>query len=325
MIHVDSYTAFDESGWRRLIEELNGGPLLIPNVWSNGADDSLLYLIFKKDGDDIGAALALPSSKSLLQFLTVSKSLFLPTVPAIKQGSLEDQDEIYEIYEALMGFCSEKGYRELKQDTRWGYDFSGHKDLRGFIQARLIEFVVDLRLDSDTILKSFHKKHRKNIRIARESGLQVVMDKTLDGVMALRAMQQDSSRRSIEKGNPYQVQDEEVYRALFENVYCKDFGNILFAQQEGEYVASLAYLVFDRKAITVRSGATPKGYELFAMYLLQYELIERLKEQGVEELNIGGVPAAAREAGHPQHGLYDYKRYYGGMELMRTSLKITIK
>ena len=40
--------------------------------------------------------------------------------------------------------------------------------------------------------------------------------------------------------------------------------------------------------------------------------------------NIGGVPATAREAGHPQHGLYDYKRYYGGKELMHTSPKIEI-
>ncbi|MHB9020136.1 MAG: peptidoglycan bridge formation glycyltransferase FemA/FemB family protein, partial [Minisyncoccota bacterium] len=73
-----------------------------------------------------------------------------------------------------------------------------------------------------------------------------------------------------------------------------------------------------------RSGATREGYESSAMYLLQYELIRRLKEEGVKQLNIGGVPEGATDPSHPNHGLYNFKRYFGGVPFRRTSLKIEL-
>ena len=60
------------------------------------------------------------------------------------------------------------------------------------------------------------------------------------------------------------------------------------------------------------------------MYLLQYELLRDLKQRGFEELNIGGVPLAASESGHPQHGLFDYKRYYGGKPCVRSRVTLQL-
>ncbi|MHC4180920.1 MAG: hypothetical protein ACYSWU_25770 [Planctomycetota bacterium] len=60
------------------------------------------------------------------------------------------------------------------------------------------------------------------------------------------------------------------------------------------------------------------------MYLLQFELLARLREQGVEEVNIGGVPADAANPDHPQHGLYCFKRGFGGTEHTRTAVSLDL-
>ena len=193
-----------------------------------------------------------------------------------------------------------------------------------FIDRALIEFIVDLEKDVDDIFKSMHKKHKKNVRKALECGLKIEYDESLDAFLELRKMQQVSSEKASEKGNRYGIQDEKFYIKTYKKVYQNGIGKVLFAKKEGEYIAALAYLAFGKKAVTVRSGSTTKGYETSAMYLLQYELIKLLKAQGFGELNIGGVPAKAADPAHPQHGLYNYKRYYGGAPCLRTGIRIKI-
>jgi len=78
------------------------------------------------------------------------------------------------------------------------------------------------------------------------------------------------------------------------------------------------------KGVTVRSGCTPEGYESYAMYLLQTELLKRVKERGIVTLNIGGVPAAAEKPEHPQHGLYEFKQGFGGPPAIRTAAVMRI-
>jgi lipid II:glycine glycyltransferase (peptidoglycan interpeptide bridge formation enzyme) len=76
--------------------------------------------------------------------------------------------------------------------------------------------------------------------------------------------------------------------------------------------------------MTVRSGSTPEGYETRAMYLLQAAVIDRARERGFPELNLGGVPEAAAAEGHPEHGLYDFKKGFGAAPCLRTGLTVDL-
>lgn len=69
----------------------------------------------------------------------------------------------------------------------------------------------------------------------------------------------------------------------------------------------------------------PEGYETRAMYYLYTELITRSIEQGMVELNAGGVPADARDADHPQSGLYEFKSGFGGSPVSRHGLNIPLE
>lgn len=323
MLKLELHTSMDPGQWRSLVAALRGTPLHLPEVWlASAGDDQIVHLLWKNDrAQFVGAAVALISQSKVLKVFKGGRSLLLPVTPAFIPGEGCDRDLIYA---ALVEFARREGYRKVTVAARWGEDFSAGGCPSGAIDERLVEFTIDLRHDLESLAKALHKKHRKNIRSAEEQGLEIVEDNSLEAFMLLRGMQQSSSERAAERGNSYGIQDERAYRKMYDLVYQNGPGRVLFAKKAGEYVAALAFLAFDRKAITVRSGSTDKGYETSAMYLLQYELIRRLKEEGCQELNIGGVPAEAAEAGHPQHGLFDYKRYYGGLPCLRTGLTITL-
>ena len=59
--------------------------------------------------------------------------------------------------------------------------------------------------------------------------------------------------------------------------------------------------------------------------LIEYSLLARAKEQGLRELNLGGVPADAEREGHPQHGLFEFKRGFGGRPWLRTAAALELE
>lgn len=61
------------------------------------------------------------------------------------------------------------------------------------------------------------------------------------------------------------------------------------------------------------------------MYLLHDELIRRCLDQGIEELNIGGVPSDAAHADHAQSGLFEFKQGFGGQPAQRFALDIPLQ
>ncbi|MFX0196600.1 MAG: lipid II:glycine glycyltransferase FemX [Candidatus Hodarchaeota archaeon] len=323
MIKVEAYKDFDQSEWRSVIMSLEGNVFHLPEVWLPENEASAVrYLVFTAESKIVGACVGVCQGKRFLKLVKSSDTLFLPTVPAI---SREDGGEDQDIYDALIGFSAQAGFKTLTVGVRWGSDFSGNPKLSEFINQHLIEFTIDLRRDMDAIIKSFHKKHRKNIRKAESSSISIITDNSLEGFLDLRKLQEASSVRASTKGNVYQLQNDKHYIDAHRNIYQKGLGTVMFARKDGKTVAGLAYLFFGHKAVTVRSGATPEGYALCAPYYLQYELIRRIREEGYSILDIGGVPKDAVDPSHPQHGLYQFKKGFGALPNLRTGLSICLR
>lgn len=323
MIQIESYKNFDIAEWREIISGLNGNAFHLPEILLVGNNpENLVYLIFRKGEDIIAACVGLNLGRNYLKIIRGPQVLNLPTVPAFldKEGVSKKES-----YNSLLSFAKEAGYKTIELSPRWGEDFRDIPELSGYVdRSLLIEFTIDLKKDMDTLYKEMHKKHRKNIRKASGDNLIIEHENSLEGFLMLRKMQEASSERASERGNYYNIQEEKFYRESYEKIYRNGLGNIIFAKKDGECIAGLAYLAFGRKAITVRSGATEQGYETSAMYLLQYELIRYLKEREFSELNIGGVPHDAINPSHPQHGLYNFKKEFGGTPHIRTGIKIQL-
>jgi hypothetical protein len=281
---------------------------------------ALRRLVFEEDGQIRGCALGVVEASGRLSRLRGRKSvLLLPTAPALSGG------DVAGIRSALFGYARDSRVDRVVIQPGYGTWITTDEDLARFRTAAVTEFVLDLSRGYDALLAGMHKVHRKNIRRAQRSDLEIFEDPSLDGLLCLRSMQLASSQRAEERTEGFGVRDEEYFGRLHEHVYGPGLGTVLFARIGNEPVAALAWLRAAGRVLTVRSGSLPLGYESRAMYLLHDELIRRSIADSMVELNIGGVPSAAREAGHPQTGLYEFKHGFGGQPMERFALDIPLR
>jgi GNAT acetyltransferase-like protein len=246
--------------------------------------------------------------------------LVLPTGPAIARSELAR-----DVHAALVSFARENGFDRLEIQPRYSPKPAPDDLLAKYAGAGIIEFVLDLAREPEEILMGMHKIHRKNVRRAERSGLTVQADDSLEAMLRLREMQLVASERAEAREHGFRVGDEGWFRRLHAQVYATGPGHVLLARAGNDPVAALAYLKGARRALTVRSGSQPRGYEMRAMYLLHHELIRNLREQGVLELNLGGVPSAATDPAHPQAGLHEFKAGFGGTACLRTGVDVPLR
>lgn len=318
MITIRTEDKPDPRTWADLVEACQGNALHYPQVhFLEHEPEDFSHFLFERNGNVVACGIAFSDSRQFLGFTLGSRALRFPTVPAIR-----DSVDAPEVYESLVRHARETGFSRLIIQSRWGDCFDGDPLLGGALSQRSLDFVIDLRQQFEEIESSMHKTHRKNIRRAQRTGMEVVVDDSLDGLRLLHEMQGVASERATSKGHGFHVTfDPQKAHA---NVYSKGIGQILFAKLDSEFVAGLAYLVGGKRAITVRSGSTAKGYETRAMYLLYHELIRRSREWGCVELNLGAVPFSAQNPGDPSQGLFEFKKGFGGSQMTRTSVDLIL-
>lgn len=310
------------SGWQQLVERCGGTPLHLPQVHMGDREErDLRLLAFERDGSPVACAPAFVSAPRLHRLRGGAKALELPTAPAIASADVAERTEIHQ---DLIAACRELGCWRLAVGHTWGECFEGRPPFGAHITERIVEFVLDVSGPLEELLAGMHKAHRKNVRRAERLGLTVRAESTLRALELLREVHQVAARRSEERGQGFAVRSAAYYRRIHERVYGAGIGEVLLAFQGEDCVGALAFLHGVGRGITVRSGCTSAGYEAYAMYLLEYRLLERAKELGLRELNLGGVPADAEEEGHPQHGLYEFKRGFGGRPELRTAVSLDL-
>lgn len=309
---------FSPAPWEAVVSACRGNPLHLPAVHRPAYDAGALRFLVFRDGEETAAcALGLATVPRLARLRRRGAELLLPTPPA----ALRDTPAVMEsLIDAVRG----AGYRRLVVGTSAGRSYLDAPGLAPHVTTRIVEFVLDLRREPEEILSAMHKVHRKNVRRAERAGITVAAEPTLDALLALRSMQEVAAERSRQKGGGFRVQPAAYFEKLHRHVFSPGIGELWVARREGSIVAALAYLGTGETAMTVRSGSTPDGYETRAMYRLQAAVIDRARERGFTKLNLGGVPEAAAEDGHPEHGLYDFKKGFGAQAHLRTGLALDL-
>ena len=323
MMEIQVHQQFPQADWRQLGEQCGGNPLHLPPVHiSNRPEKSLRFLVFSRASSPVACGPVFLNMPRLRFILNRTPTLQLPTSLAMAKRS---QEEKQEVYEELIEQCRAMGCHRLAIGHAWGDSFQDVSALSRHIMDTIVEFVLDLRPDLDTLLAGMHKVHRKNIRRARKRGLALRVESTLSALLHLRRLQLSSAERAASRGQGFTVRDVAYFRRVYNCVYSKGVGEILLAFMGEECVGALAYLSSGTKGLTVRSGCTSKGYDAYAMYLLQFALLERAKERGLQEINLGGVPAEAESEDHPQHGLYEFKKGFGGQPHLRNAILMNVR
>jgi hypothetical protein len=321
MIQVQLADGRDRDAWSKALAECAGGPLHLPGVQRVDHDEDQLQLLrYVRSGELVACGLAIViEHRRARGLLRGPRSLHLPSAPAIAVPAYAP-----EVRAALFDHARAQRCERVEVQASGSEWLVGDDDLERFRTETITEFVLDLGAGPDAVESAMHRQHRKNIRRAERAGLVVEQEDSLQGLLELRQMQLVSSERASERSGGFGVRDEQAFERMHRHVYASGDGHVLFARIEDRRVAALAWIETADQAQTVRSGSSPEGYQLRAMYLLYDALIRRCVGTGRRILNAGGVPAAAARPDHGQFGLYEFKSGFGGRPVDRHALDIEL-
>lgn len=173
------------------------------------------------------------------------------------------------------------------------------------IQFRNTVF-IDLLREEEDILAAMKQKTRYNIRLAGRRGVSVRQASVEDLPMLYQMYAHTAVR------DDFAIRSADYYLALWKSFMNAGMCHALIAEVEGEPIAGLFLLHFNRVSRYVYGMSTDKYRELMPNHLLQWEAIRLSKALGYESYDMWGAPDVFDES-DSMWGVYRFKEGFNGV------------
>jgi lipid II:glycine glycyltransferase (peptidoglycan interpeptide bridge formation enzyme) len=185
----------------------------------------------------------------------------------------------------------------------------------GFLARRYWEFRLDLADSEDALWDKMEYKRHKNIRKAARSGVILEDHNDEEGIAALRQLQGDSSQRIMARGGVDIRQKDLATVDPISVLLNAGLGRIVCAKVEGQVVSAGLFTYFNGIVYHTLSGHSELALRTQSPTYLLWETMKRYKAEGARWFNFGGCAVEAEKEGHSEHGVYSYKKDFGGERL----------
>jgi hypothetical protein len=313
-VRVEVRDAVDAVGWDADLLA-TGGSVFHSSVWGryvvaetpNAIPQFLTYRA--ADGTAVARALGFLTRSPRPLFASLTQRFGLDAFPA-------SVDTRPEVVRPLVQLTEEAARRTRALDLRVGSLGSAGRSepfqLEGFTPRRRLEFEVDLARSETALWQGLDSMRRRNIGKSRRVGVTVRDMSTDAGVTELRRLQGATGQRITRRGGPdirYRGADAvDPVRVLVDS----GVGRILGAELDGVCVSAVLFTYFNGLVYHLMSGHSNRGLQTQAPTYLFWESILRYRSVGAHHFSLGGCSADAVSPGSPEHGVYFYKRAFGG-------------
>jgi lipid II:glycine glycyltransferase (peptidoglycan interpeptide bridge formation enzyme) len=203
----------------------------------------------------------------------------------------------------LVQWARERGLARLRVEPPVGTELAGVLREQGFRPAPQVQpqYTMILKLaEEETVMASFNRGTRYNIRLAAKRG--VVVEEGADANEMARQAGASASRQGI------RLPPASYYRLLLELLpWCRTY----VAKVEGEAVAAMLVIHFDGRGYYMFSGANGARRELKPVYAAQWAAIRAAVREGCRDYDLWGVPPGPDKT-HPWYGLWEFKSGFNG-------------
>ncbi len=170
-------------------------------------------------------------------------------------------------------------------------------------------------------MRVLHAGHRRKLskllrRKLRTERVRMLPAETLL-LLRWRWAQRRGIRFTLRKALAYYLRYRMLDRCLTKNGHGALYG---LYDEQGELLSVAYMLESPGTAFYMLGASSAAGYRIGASIRLFWDLAERYAERRLRYLSLGGVPAEAVEASHPEHGVYRFKSEFGIEPVRRVSL-----
>jgi lipid II:glycine glycyltransferase (peptidoglycan interpeptide bridge formation enzyme) len=314
-IEVDRATPEEWSGMLDCFEDAN-----IYQTWSYGAGrwgrKNLGHLVLKRDGDVVAVAQLRIIRPTKLKF----GMAYLRWGPLFhRRGRELDAEVTARMADALREEYVGKG-RLLLQilpnafvGTQRGTLFQS--GFRSFTQeastpANLYRtFVLDLAPSPDQLRKNLDAKWRNKLTQSEKKGLKVMAGTGINQYEMFSRMYNEMFKRKAFETTV----DVEEFGRIQEDLPEAHRMRILICEQDGVPVAGIVASAMGDSGIYLLGATSDDGLNSKGAYLLQWTMIQWLKENGFKSYDLGGIDPE----GNP--GVYSFKKGFSGADVSQLS------
>jgi len=238
--------------------------------------------IIQRRGTDLQSEIVQRMVRSLEEEYVRRRNLLLQIVPNAFEGSPRAQ--LFK--EAFSGFTARR---------------AGPKSYR--------TFVLDLTPSLEQLRRSLDKKWRNQLNAAERNGLDVVALPANEAYEAFgRMYKQMRTRKTFDT-----TVDIEEFGRIQEQLPETQRMRILICLREGCPVAGLIAAVMGDSAVYLLGATSDEGLTAKGSYLLQWRLIQELKQKGVKWYDLGGIDPDKNP------GVYHFKKGLSGLDICQMS------
>jgi FemAB family len=307
--------------WDRILSESNVGHLFHTAEWAEyrATTASLAPLYFvagRSDGMPRSASVALglevPLLGRRLRPMAWRLAFDSSPVPAERRAGF---------IEALLQWARRR--RGLVSIECGSLDGDWGTDLLETPQQRL-EFVADV--SGGHSLERMRKSTRYEVRRAAREGVTVSLAQNRADVEAFvtlhAATLADLVRRKHVSGAraPF-----DTIAAAIERLIAGGVADVFLAHRDGSPIGACLFGYAGRDAYYLLNGSSALGREYAATHLIISTALDEFRARQFAQVNLGGVPADSTAAHHPDHGLYLFKKGFGGEVVPRVGGTVVLR
>ena len=181
-----------------------------------------------------------------------------------------------------------------------------------FTLAQRLEFQLDLTRPEQELWDAMATSRRQKIKKGQKHNV-VVEEMTPDkGLPVLRALQDQSAIRIASRGGQMSAytgpSETDPARTLIDCGVAR-----LWGARVGEVWVSAALLTcFNAQVYYMLSGHSARGLEVQSSSILLWDAIRSYRANGATRFNLGGCSLDAVDERSAEHGVYMYKKGFGG-------------
>ena len=273
---------------------------------------SAFYTLLDDEGSVAGLALGFARTSSRNLAAPFSRRRWLDALPAVRENSAT-------YVSSFLGLIERESRRAGDVTLRIGSFASprGEAPLRslGYSIGHRLEFELDLIKDEKSLWEGVDIKRRQRIKKAMKTNVEVRELPVDEGVFHLRRLQEASFVRIVARGGPSLNKSESAAGDSITTLASAGVGRFVGGFVGGDCVSASFFTTFNGLAYQALSGHDAKALATQAPSLVLWEMVLRFRSEGIKRLNFGGCGIGALDEGSPEHGVYTYKKAFGGARL----------
>jgi lipid II:glycine glycyltransferase (peptidoglycan interpeptide bridge formation enzyme) len=208
--------------------------------------------------------------------------------------------------QALINFLAQSGYMHIRFDS-YDYQSTPAYPKFGFQNRPREEFIIDLDDEPENLRKRFSRNMKANVRKGYKNELVFEKEDSYEATCCLDDCLNSTRSKKLRRG----YDDFHCYYMKYLSKQAVEklintCATIYHVIKDEEVVSSSLTVTCGQRAYVVLAGTLPTGYKIGAFPFLVWNMMQELSRQGVESINLGGLPTD-----HSNEGLRRAKAGFG--------------